>query len=141
MSTVNVESRVIKAPQDKVWSSLSNQDFAFWSLVQSSKQDSKPTEVGGCRSIHFKDGTIQKYRLLEFSEIKHTFTYEMIESEPAVPFLSVQHTLTVRPVTADDTSFVEWTSNFSSDGSPDAVADAKYKKQDALADLAKVIEK
>ncbi|KAJ1852429.1 hypothetical protein GGH12_005464, partial [Coemansia sp. RSA 1822] len=140
MSTNNVESRVIKAPVAKVWSALKKQDFEFWSLVKSVELSSSASEVGSIRTTTFADGTVQKHRLLEFSEVKHAFTYEIIDSEPAVSSLSAQHTFKVIPVTADDTSLVQWSSEFSSEGSLEAVMDAKYKKLDALKELAKALE-
>ncbi|KAJ2848031.1 hypothetical protein IWW36_003534 [Coemansia brasiliensis] len=140
MSSYNVESRVIKAPVTKVWDVLKKQDFSFWSLVKSVELSTSPSEVGSVRKTTFADGTIQKHRLLEFSEIKHQFTYEIIESEPAVTALSAQHTFKVIPVTADNTSFVQWSSDFSADGSLEVVMDAKYKKLDALEELAKALE-
>ncbi|KAI9467695.1 hypothetical protein LPJ78_004127 [Coemansia sp. RSA 989] len=140
MSTNNVESRVIKAPVTKVWDVLKKQDFGFWSLVKSVELSASPSEVGSVRKTTFTDGTIQKHRLLELSEIKRQFTYEIIESEPAVTALSAQHTFKVIPVTADDTSLVQWSSDFSSDGSLEVVMDAKYKKLDALEELAKALE-
>ncbi|KAI8323456.1 Bet v1-like protein [Martensiomyces pterosporus] len=140
MSSHNVESRVIKAPVEKVWDALRSQDFKFWSIVKSVEQPASATEVGSTRKVAFNDGTVQQYRLVEFSELKHSLTYEIVESEPAVPVLSAQHTIHVLRVSADDTAFVQWSSDFSSDGSSAAVQDSKYKKLEALADLAKALE-
>ncbi|KAJ2614923.1 hypothetical protein H4S08_001474 [Coemansia sp. RSA 1365] len=141
MSTNNVESRVIKAPATVVWDALRKQDFKFWALVKSAQLSSSPSEVGAVRTTTFTDGTVQKHRLVEFSEINRFLTYEIIDSDPAIHSLSAQHTLRVLPVTADDSSFVQWSSDFSSEGSLEAVMDSKYKKLEALADLAKAVEK
>ncbi|KAJ1718764.1 hypothetical protein LPJ61_006484, partial [Coemansia biformis] len=124
MSTTNVESRVIRAPVDRTWDALRSQNFAFWSLVKSVEFSSSPSEVGGTRTTTFTDGTVQKHRLLALSETSRSLTYELVESEPAAPSLSAQHTLQVHHVSADDTSFVIWSSDFSSDRSPEVVADA-----------------
>ncbi|KAJ2157204.1 hypothetical protein GGF46_004682 [Coemansia sp. RSA 552] len=139
-TTTNIETRVVKAPLAAVWGALKKQDFAFWSLVKSVEIDSSPSTVGGTRTTTFADGTVQKHRLLEFSEVSHSLTYEIVESEPAVKSMSAQHTLQVIAVTADNTAFVQWTSDYSSDGALDLVMDAKYKKLDALAELAKALE-
>ncbi|KAJ1671331.1 hypothetical protein GGF38_000885 [Coemansia sp. RSA 25] len=140
MSTHNVESCVINAPVEKVWAAVSAQDFKFWSLVKSTEQTSSPSEVGSTRDVTFNDGTVQTYRLLEYSLAKNALTYEIIDSKPAVTFLSAQHTIKVTRVTADNTSFVQWISDYSADGSETAVVDAKYKKLEALADLAKYLK-
>ncbi|KAJ1833500.1 hypothetical protein LPJ63_002701 [Coemansia sp. RSA 2711] len=140
MSTSNTESRVIKAPVAKVWAALKKQDFAFWSLVKSVELSASPCEVGGIRTTTFTDGTVQKHRLLELSDIGYSLTYEIIDSQPAVSTLSAQHTFKVIPITADDTSLVQWSSDFSSDNSLEVVMDAKYKKLDALEELSKALQ-
>ncbi|KAJ2745844.1 hypothetical protein GGI20_001845 [Coemansia sp. BCRC 34301] len=140
MSTHNAESCIINAPVEKVWAAVSALDFKFWSLVKSAEQTSSPSEVGSTRVVTFNDGTVQTYRLIEYSLVKNALTYEIIESKPAVVFLSAQHTIQVTRVTADNTSFVQWISDYSADGSEAAVLDAKYKKLEALADLAKSLK-
>ncbi|KAJ2714540.1 hypothetical protein H4R19_001677 [Coemansia spiralis] len=140
MSTFNVESRVIRAPVTRTWDALRCQDFAFWSLVKAVKFSTGPLEVGGTRTTTFVDGTVQKHRLLALSEADRSLTYELIDSDPAVASLSAQHTLRVFSVTADDSSFVQWSSDFSSDRAPEVVEDSKFKKLDALAELAKSLE-
>ncbi|KAJ1880667.1 hypothetical protein H4R99_002485 [Coemansia sp. RSA 1722] len=140
MSTHNVESRVIKAPLAKVWAIISALDFAFWSLVKSVESTSGSQIVGSTRTVTFNDGTTQVYRIVEFSEINNSLTYEIIESEPAMGVLSATHRVRAYPVSADNTTFVQWTSNFAAEGSQEAVGDAKYKKLEALAELAKAVE-
>ncbi|KAJ1927172.1 hypothetical protein FBU59_007245 [Linderina macrospora] len=140
MSSQNTESRVINAPVQKVWAALRAQDFKFWSLVKTVEQTASATEVGSTRQVTFTDGTVQHYRLVEFSELQNSLTYEIVESVPAVPVLSAQHTIRVFRVSADDSTFVQWSTDFSSEGSEAAVADSKYKKLEALADLAKALE-
>ncbi|KAJ2781642.1 hypothetical protein H4R18_002744 [Coemansia javaensis] len=139
-TTHNTESRVIKAPASKVWEVLRAQDFRFWSLVKCVEFSSTPSDVGGIRTTMFVDGTVQKHRLVELSEVARSLTYEIVESEPAAPSLSAQHTLRVFHVSTDDTAFVQWSSDYSSDSSLETVMDAKFKKLDALAELAKATE-
>ncbi|KAI9500425.1 hypothetical protein GGI25_006167 [Coemansia spiralis] len=139
MSTQNVESCVINAPVDKVWDALRKQDFEFWSLVKSVELPSSTSEVGGVRTTTFTDGTVQKHRLTEYSELKRAFTYELIESDPSVTTLSAQHSIRVYPVTANNTTFVQWRSTFSATDSLASVSDSKYKKLDALGELVKTL--
>ncbi|KAJ2512614.1 hypothetical protein GGI11_000701 [Coemansia sp. RSA 2049] len=141
MSTQNTESCVINAPVDKVWEVLRKQDFKFWSIVKTVELPESTSEVGGVRITTFNDGTVQKHRLVEYSELKRSLTYELIDSVPPVTTLSAQHSFRVYPVTSNDSAYVQWRSTFSSDDSVAAVADSKYKKLDALAELAKSLEK
>ncbi|KAJ2818880.1 hypothetical protein FBU31_005723, partial [Coemansia sp. 'formosensis'] len=106
----------------------------------STEQTTSSSEVGSTRDVTFNDGTVQTYRLIEYSLVKNALTYEIIDSKPAVAFLSAQHTIQVTRVTANNTSFVQWISDYSADGSEAAVLDAKYKKLEALAELAKSLE-
>ncbi|KAJ2662214.1 hypothetical protein IWW48_001954 [Coemansia sp. RSA 1200] len=141
MSTQNIESCAINAPADKVWEALRKQDFKFWSIVKTVELPESTSEVGGVRITTFNDGTVQKHRLVEYSELKRSLTYELIDSAPPVTTLSAQHSFRVYPVTSNDSAYVQWRSTFSSDDSVAAVADSKYKKRDALAELAKSLEK
>ncbi|KAI7820906.1 hypothetical protein BX661DRAFT_188773 [Kickxella alabastrina] len=136
----NVESRVIKASIESVWATLKTQDFGFWTLVKSTESAFSAAEVGSTRTVTFTDGAVQVYRLVEFSELNNSLTYEIIESEPAMRVLSATHRIRAFPVSADNTTFVQWTSEFASEGASETVQDSKYKKLEALADLAKALE-
>ncbi|KAJ1915478.1 hypothetical protein H4219_004296 [Mycoemilia scoparia] len=134
-------SRVVKAPIDKVWDAIAELDFTFWSLVERSDLVGRsPGEIGSIRKVTFKDKTVQKYKVLEISELDHFITYELIESDPPVPVMSAIYTIHAQRVTSDNTTFVKWSSEFSSDGGLEATQDSKYKKQEALADLSNLIE-
>ncbi|KAJ2844034.1 hypothetical protein J3B02_005089 [Coemansia erecta] len=140
MSTFNTESRVIKAPLGKVWAIIKTMNFSFWSLVKSVESSSSSQQIGSTHTATFTDGTTQVYRVVEFSEINNSLTYEIIDSQPAIGVLSATNRIRVYPVTADDTTFVQWTSDFAAQGSQEAVEDAKYKKLEALSELAKAAE-
>ncbi|KAJ1672197.1 hypothetical protein EV182_007255 [Spiromyces aspiralis] len=133
-------SRVLNAPIDKVWDAVCELDFSFWRLVQKSETLGDGDKVGNVHRVVFKDGTVQKYKVVEYSELEHAVTYELIESNPPTRATSALYTIQVRPVTSNNTSFVEWTSEFSMDGGVEVVQDSKYKKQEALEDLAKLVE-
>ncbi|KAL7750599.1 hypothetical protein RI367_003941 [Sorochytrium milnesiophthora] len=133
------ESAVVKAPIEQVWAKTRDATFKFWSIV--SKVDIedglKAAEVGSVRKVTFKDGTVQRFKLLELSDLEYFATYEVIESTPAVTYSSAVHTIRLRRITKDNTTFVEWYSDFSGDAGADVISDAKYKKKDGLDDLAK----
>ena len=42
-------------------------------------------------------------------------SFDFIEAQPPVAFMSAMHTIALRKVTATNTTFVEWTAEFSSD--------------------------
>jgi hypothetical protein len=47
------------------------------------------------------------------------------------------HTISLKEITADPTStYIEWTTDFSSDATTHTVMDSSYKRQEAFKDLA-----
>ncbi|PVU88793.1 hypothetical protein BB561_005688 [Smittium simulii] len=137
-SSKSYASTVINAPLSAVWNKTKDLDFSFWSAVQScTLEANSPQEVGGCRKVTFKDGTVQTFRVIEISEINNSITYELIDSTPAVSFMSVVSTISLNYVTSNNSCFVSWDTTFSSDGGIEVTQDSYFKKQDALSDLEK----
>lgn len=72
--------------------------------------------------------------------INHYITYSVISSNPSLTYTSVLSTIRLFPVTSGEhagSTFVEWTGNFSNDADASVIQDARFKRQEALADLAK----
>ncbi|ORX93750.1 Bet v1-like protein [Basidiobolus meristosporus CBS 931.73] len=132
-----VESHVIPAPVNAVWSMVRECNFKFWSLVESVEvQNGTSAEVGSTRKVIFKDGTVQVFKIVELSDLRHTVTYEVIESEPATDFMSSMHSFKLLPVTHDNTTFVQWAGDYSADATQAVIQDSQYKKKDGLVELA-----
>jgi len=73
----------------------------------------------------------------EFSSINKSLTFEVISCEPAALVSSMIHTISLKEITADPTStYIEWTTDFSSDATTHTVMDSSYKRQEAFKDLA-----
>jgi Ca2+-binding EF-hand superfamily protein len=98
------------------------------------------SKVGGVRRVSFKDGTVFRVKLLELSDAENTVTYDVIETSTPVPYLSAIHTIRLRRVSSIGHTLVEFTSDYSKDAGPDVIADAKFKKLEYLANLAKACE-
>ncbi|KAH9885519.1 hypothetical protein F4778DRAFT_760747 [Xylariomycetidae sp. FL2044] len=140
-STSVVESAVIKAPLSHVWHHIKLQNFSdFWSALKSSafvKGTSDETDVV---VWEFTDGTKLEVKQEEHSTINHYITYSVITAKPELTYTSVLSTIRCYAVTSGElegSTFVEWTGNFSSDADAGVIQDAKFKRRDALADLAK----
>ncbi|KAK4504875.1 hypothetical protein PRZ48_002838 [Zasmidium cellare] len=144
-STSVVESAVIKAPLSHVWHYVKLQDFSkFWSAVSKSEYVKGASEETDIVKWSFKDGTVLEVKQEEHSTINHYITYSVISSQPELSYSSVVSTVRLYPVTsgeAEGSTFVEWTGNFSSDADAGVIQDAKFKRREALADLAKVAAK
>ncbi|KAK1768212.1 hypothetical protein QBC33DRAFT_536544 [Phialemonium atrogriseum] len=144
-STSVVESAVIRAPLSHVWHHIKLHDFAnFWTALKKSefvKGVSNETDVV---KWTFKDGTTVEVKQEEHSTINHYITYSVITAQPELTYSSVLSTVRCYAVTSGDlegSTFVEWTGNFSSDADAAVIQDAKFKRRDALADLAKAAAK
>jgi hypothetical protein len=62
-------------------------------------------------------------QLVEMSDIDTFLTYEVVASSEALKAMSAVHTLRVRRVTATSQTFVEWTTDFSSDANVAVIED------------------
>ncbi|KAI1411105.1 Bet v1-like protein [Hypoxylon sp. FL1857] len=144
-STSVVESAVIKAPLSHVWHLIKLQDFAnFWSALESSQYVKGTSDETDVVQWTFKDGTRLEVKQEEHSTINHYITYSVITADPKLSYSSVLSTIRCYAVTSGElegSTFVEWTGNFSSDADAGVIQDAKFKRRDALADLAKAATK
>ena len=140
-STAVTESAVIKAPLAHVWHFIKLQDFSkFYSAIASSEFVKGASEEADIVKWTFKDNTVLEVKQEEHSTINHYITYSVISSTPALTYTSVLSTIRLFPVTSGEhagSTFVEWTGNFSSDADASVIQDARFKRQEALADLAK----
>lgn len=136
-----VESTVIAAPMDRVWETISSGNFTWWNLVASSKlvSGASCSELGAMLTLTFKDGTSWTIRILELSLIKQNIAFEVVASEPAALVASVVHSIALRRVTSNNSTFVEWTSDFSNDATSEVIQDSSFKKQEAFTHLAVVM--
>ncbi|KAF9105586.1 hypothetical protein BGX27_009560 [Mortierella sp. AM989] len=136
-----VESRIIEAPIDVVWTLVRTVELGFWSAVKHVSTHGGASEVGSTRKIYFNDGAVQEVKIVELSDLNHSVSYDFIEAQPPVEFMSALHTITLRKVTANNTTFVEWTAEFSSDAQLAVIEDSRYKRLEGLEDLAKAVAK
>ncbi|KAF2259924.1 Bet v1-like protein [Lojkania enalia] len=144
-STSVSESAVIQANQSDVWHLIKLPGFAeFWSKLEKSEWVRGTSPETDVVKWTFKDGTVLEVKQEEHSTIDHYITYSVISSQPALSYTSVVSTIRTYPVTSGEfegSTFVTWTGNFSSDADAGVIEDAKFKRREALADLAKAIRK
>jgi hypothetical protein len=117
-----IESAVIRAPLSHVWYFLSRlpEFHKFWSAIDKAehvKGTARGPETDTVRWT-FKDGTVVEVKQDEYSNLEHFITYSVINSEPNLSYSSAVSTIRCWPVTSGDladSTFVRWTSRFSSD--------------------------
>jgi Polyketide cyclase / dehydrase and lipid transport len=108
-------STVIDLPADQVWATI--RDFnglPVWAghmVARSEIEEGKASDQVGCvRSFHLQDGAHIRERLLSFSDLDRSYTYNF----ETTPFDVQNYTATLRvtPVTDSNRSFVEWWTTF-----------------------------
>lgn len=134
-----VESAVIDAPYGDVWAVVRGGGFAFLPGVSAAANAN--VAVGDNFTLKYKDGTAQTLKCLEISELTRTITWEVIASEPAISYMSAIHTIALSKVTENNQTFIQFTSDFSSDAKSDVTEDSRYKKREAFQQLRKLIKK
>lgn len=133
-----LESVVIKAPLSHVWHFIKLKDFSkFWSALEKSEVVTGASDETDVVKWTFKDGTVYEVKQEEHSvgchsemletfpctdkprqSINHMITYSVITSSPEVTYSSVLSTIRCHAVTAGpfaNSTYVEWSANFSSD--------------------------
>ncbi len=135
-----VESTVLNVPIGKAWDLLKT--FQFHTFLPSSVKNVKFTsgsanEIGSVFSVEYMDGSLWTFRIVEISESKRSLAYELMTAEPEITFSSLQNTIRLYKVTADNSTFVQWESDYSNDVNTHVLQDGKYKKLDAFKDLQK----
>lgn len=144
-STSVVESAVIEAPISHVWHLVKLEEFSkFWTKLSKSefvKGVSPDTDIV---KWTFKDGTVLEVKQEEHSTINHFITYSVITANPKISYSSVISTVRLFPISSgkhEGHTFIQWTGNFSSDADAGVIEDAKFKRREALADLAAAVGK
>ncbi|BGP58202.1 hypothetical protein JCM8202_004742 [Rhodotorula sphaerocarpa] len=138
-------SAVIRAPLTSVWHLIKLQDFSEWwsALDKSAPAEKGVSDEADVYQWTFKDGTSLLVKQEEHSALRHSISYSVITSQPALSYSSVISTISLSAVTTGElagSTFITWTGQFSSDADAGVVEDAKFKREEALADLAKSIK-
>jgi len=141
MSATRVhETAIINCPTWKVWKLIRPLDFVYMPTVATVRMDDANANidsVGTTRTVIYVDGTKQTIRLLELSDSRTTITWELLTSEPEHKAMSVVHTVRLRRVTADQSTFIEWKTDFSKDATNEVIEDARHKQRENFAALRK----
>ena len=88
------------------------------------------------RLLHFK--TIMHIIVTQISNLRKSFTFEIIISEPSAPFSSAIHTISLKKITMSNSTYVEWVTDFSNDATSTVVMDSSFKHREAFVDLSRV---
>ncbi|EPZ33670.1 hypothetical protein ROZALSC1DRAFT_28068 [Rozella allomycis CSF55] len=135
MATHISETRVFKTPENKIWDIIRPLDFKWLTTVAT--VDSEGTGVGALKKVTYKDGKF--YPTIPI-DLQHFITYELIESNPPTHCMSAIHTIRLKRVTHDNSTFAEWVSDYSNDATQSVLQDSTFKKKEGFSDLSKFLK-
>merc|ERR1712071_678601 len=145
VSTNLTESAVIKASLTDVWHLIKLPSFAqWWSALEKSEAVKGSSDEADLYKFTYKDGTVQEVKQEEHSSIEHYITFSVISSTPALSYTSSLSTIRLFAITSgseEGSTFVQYSGSFSGDADAGVLGDAKYKRIEALKDLAAAASK
>ncbi|KAK4169960.1 hypothetical protein QBC43DRAFT_225645 [Cladorrhinum sp. PSN259] len=135
-----IESTLIRAPLSHVWHFIKLAEFHnFWPAIEKAEHVKGVSDDTDVVRWTFKDKSVVEVKQDEHSNLEHYITYSVITSTPELSYSSVVSTIRCWAVTSGEyeaSTFVRWTSKFSSDADASVIEDAKYKRREALLGLA-----
>ena len=69
------------------------------------------------------DGAHWELRINEISDVRHSIAYQVISTEPVHQVTSIMGQIVLREVTFDNSTFVEWITDFSNDADATVIED------------------
>jgi hypothetical protein len=78
-------------------------------------EGASPLTLDATLRLTFKDGHAWIIQIRELSSITKSITFELISSEPHAAYSSAIHTISLKKLTGNGGTFVEWVSDYSSD--------------------------
>mmetsp|Transcript_47873 Transcript_47873/g.147630 ORF Transcript_47873/g.147630 Transcript_47873/m.147630 type:complete len:151 (+) Transcript_47873:94-546(+) len=142
-----IESAVIPAPLDAVWALVAPMTFKFSKTVsQASKESSDVPGPMGVYSLCYSDNTVQTVRVTEISERlpnTRSIGMEYISSDPAMSYAARMDQIVLKAITHADApmTYVEFSSDFSSDATMEVLEDSKFKKHEFFNDLCAFVKR
>merc|ERR1712080_155863 len=87
-ASFNYESSALDMSVADAWDLIRKCDFKFLTSLDKADDYKNPDDVGGERTLRYKDGTEQRLRITEISDVQHQIQFTLVDSSPAVTFHS-----------------------------------------------------
>ena len=126
VSTHQSESTVLPVPAGTAWSLFKQfklDKFIPNKVKATTFSTGGPGQLDSVIKIDYVDGASWQIRITEISDVRRSLGYEVISTEPAHQVTSIQGLIILRPVTDDNSTFVEWVTDFSNDADAAVMAD------------------
>jgi hypothetical protein len=139
-STTQSESCVIPVSIEKSWGVFKS--FKLDKVLPTHLKSSEfvsggPNQLDSVVRLTYADGAVWQLRINEISDVKHTLGYQVISTEPAHQVTSIIGRFKFHPVTDENQTFLEWTTEYSNDVDANVIIDQKYKKLEFFFELKK----
>ena len=110
----------------KAWNILKHfklTDIVPTFIKQSEFIQGQPGQIDAVVRVTFADGAVWELRIVEVSEVRRSLAYEVLTTEPAHMASTIQGSICLKPVTANEQTFVEWVTEFSNDADITVIED------------------
>nr|AVY05510.1 Bet v1-like protein [Nodulisporium sp.] len=139
------ESAVINIPLDSLWPRLKLRDISkFYTAIKRSEVVESGPEQRDRVKWYFEDGTVLEQVVVECSDDEHCSSFVIVNVEPwGLPYAGAGSTIRAYPVTsgsAEGSTLVQWSAHYPDGVGDEVIADARQKRREGLADLAKAAE-
>ena len=139
----SLSTAIVPGDLDLVWDIISQREFSWWTIVDNCilVDGLSFLTLDSSLRINFKDGHSWTVAMRELSSINHKLTFEVITCEPEGVVSAAIHSISLQRITtgSHSSTFVQWTTDFSSDATLEVVTDASFKRKEALDDLTKCV--
>ena len=135
------ESVHLKTPVGKVWEAL--KEFNWEKICPTKVKACKfltgtSMQIGSTYKLELNDGATYTFMIVEMSELKRKYTFEMIDCEPKQKFSSMLSTLKCCPVTEDHSVVLNWQTLYSNDVTNDIIKARREVIKSYFADMKKL---
>ncbi len=142
VATHQQESCIIPVPLSSAWETFKTMKLEKVmpnSFKETTWTTGGPGQLDSVLKIVYNDGAIWEVSITEVSNLRHTVGYTVLSTEPAHSVTSIQGLIVLRPVTDDNTTMIEWGTDFSNDADAGVIEDQRFKKLDFFKDMKKTL--
>ncbi len=144
VSTHQIESTVLPIPVDKAWTffkTMKLEKIVPAHVKSTTFTTGGPNQLDSIIHIEYADGAKWDLRINEISDVRYQLGYQVISTEPAHLVTSIVGTIHLRSVTSDNSTYIEWITDYSNDADAIVISDQRYKKQEFFAEMKKNLSK
>lgn len=130
-------SGVISAPCDAVWDLIRHVDFSWNPEATCVIDKTQLVEIDTMRVVVY-GGCTQTNVIRGLHSYDYGITYEMVASEPPVPYSGALYNIKLEPITVTKETFITFTTTYTNDATANVVGDQTFKLEACINHLQKL---